>query len=243
MPVVVVSVVKCVATRTPGGKKRKDAGRRVNHGHRHPHEQQHERQRAAACAVAVSIALTTTTAIPGNAALASPGSKPPPLISTPEGCTVKALDLFADVRAKFSLEVSTGALPEAVLTLGGCDYSGKNLHGKILSGVNADGSNFEGADLSATEMSRTSARNSNLRGVNFASANAYEARFDGSDLRGANFDGALLSNATFGKGEDGKWANVDGVNFDGALVSSSDARKLCQNPTLDVEGEIAIGGC
>lgn len=240
MPVVVVVSavsVKCVATPV-----KRDAGRRVR-GHRHQQreQQQHAQQRAAACAVAVSIALTT--AIPGSAALASPGSKPPPLISTPEGCTVKALDLFADVRAKFSLEVSTGALPEAVLTLGGCDYSGKNLHGKILSGVNADGTNFEGADLSATEMSRTSARNSNLRGVNFASANAYEARFDGSDLRGANFDGALLSNATFGKGEDGKWANVDGVNFDGALVSSSDARKLCQNPTLDVEGEIAIGGC
>lgn len=242
MPVVVVVSavsVKCVATPV----KRRDAGRRVD-GHRHQQqqlEQRHAQQRAAACAVAVSIALTT--AIPGSVALASPGAKPPPLISTPEGCTVKALDLFADVRAKFSLEVSTGALPEAVLTLGGCDYSGKNLHGKILSGVNADGTNFEGADLSATEMSRTSARNSNLRGVNFASANAYEARFDGSDLRGANFDGALLSNATFGKGEDGKWANLDGVNFDGALVSSSDARKLCQNPTLDVEGEIAIGGC
>ena len=79
--------------------------------------------------------------------------------------------------------------------------------------------------------------------VNFASANAYEARFDGSDLRGANFSNALLSNASFGKGEDGRWANVEGAEFEGALLSSSDARKLCQNPTLDIEGQIAVGGC
>jgi uncharacterized protein YjbI with pentapeptide repeats len=106
-----------------------------------------------------------------------------------------------------------------------------------------DGTNFENADASETEMSRTSARNSNLRGVNFASANAYEARFDGSDLRGANFANALLSNASFGKGEDGRWANVEGAEFEGALLSLSDARKLCQNPTLDIEGQIAVGGC
>ena len=241
MPIVVVSAVSdATRTATPanGRAERRAEAQKIIILRRQ--SERIQRARGAACAAAVSIALTTSTAIP---AMASPGSKPAPLVSTEEGCTVKALDSFADVRAKFSLEVSTGALPEAVLTLGGCDYSGKNLRGKILSGVNADGTNFEKADLSETEMSRTSARNSNLRGVNFASANAYEARFDGSDLRGANFDGALLSNATFGKGEDGKWANVDGVNFDGALVSSSDARKLCQNPTLDVEGEIAIGGC
>ena len=192
-------------------------------------------------AVALSLALATS---PLDAdAVASVGQKPPPTISTPEGCTLRALDAFSDVRAKFSLEVSTGALPEAVLTLTGCDYSGKQLRGKILSGVVMDGTNFENADASETEMSRTSARNSNLRGVNFASANAYEARFDGSDLRGANFANALLSNASFGKGEDGRWANVEGAEFEGALLSLSDARKLCQNPTLDIEGQIAVGGC
>ena len=113
-------------------------------------------------AVALSLALATS---PLDAdAVASVGQKPPPTISTPEGCTLRALDAFSDVRAKFSLEVSTGALPEAVLTLTGCDYSGKQLRGKILSGVVMDGTNFENADASETEMSRTSARNANLRG-------------------------------------------------------------------------------
>jgi len=113
-------------------------------------------------AVALSLALATS---PLDAdAVASVGQKPPPTISTPEGCTLRALDAFSDVRAKFSLEVSTGALPEAVLTLTGCDYSGKQLRGKILSGVVMDGTNFENADACETEMSRTSARNSNCAG-------------------------------------------------------------------------------
>lgn len=189
----------------------------------------------------VGVALAASLTLPS--AHAAPGTRPEPLVNTPDGCTVRALDAFADVRAKFSLEVSTGAMPEAVLTLTGCDYGGANLRGKILSGVVADGTNFEGADVSETEMSRTSARDSNLKNVNLSSANAYEARFDGSDLRGANFENALLSNATFGRGASGEWANLEGANFEGALVSSSDARKLCANPTLDIEGQIAVGGC
>ena len=65
----------------------------------------------------------------------TPGQRPEPLVNTADGCTVRALDAFADVRAKFSLEVSTGAMPEAVLTLTGCDYGGAALRGKILSGA------------------------------------------------------------------------------------------------------------
>ena len=190
----------------------------------------------------VALAASLTILAP-EGARGTPGQRPEPLVNTVDGCTVRALDAFADVRAKFSLEVSAGAMPEAVLTLTGCDYGGAKLRGKILSGAVADGTNFEGAEMSETEMSRTSARDSNLRNVDFRSANAYEARFDGSDLRGANFENALLSNASFGRGANGTWANLDGANFEGALVSSSDARKLCENPTLDVEGQIAVGGC
>ena len=59
-------------------------------------------------AVALSLALATS---PLDAdAVASVGQKPPPTISTPEGCTLRALDAFSDVRAKFSLEVSTLSL-------------------------------------------------------------------------------------------------------------------------------------
>jgi uncharacterized protein YjbI with pentapeptide repeats len=62
----------------------------------------------------------------------------------PGGCTAEALDMFKEIRAKFSLEVGSGALPEAVLDLGGCDYSGMDLTGRVLSGVLASNANFGG---------------------------------------------------------------------------------------------------
>ena len=35
-----------------------------------------------------------------------------------------------------------------------------------------------------------------------------------------------------------------GAEFEGALLSIAATRgKLCQNPTLDIEGQIAVGGC
>ena len=113
--------------------------------------------------VALSLALATS---PVDAdAVASVGQKPPPTISTPEGCTLRALDAFADVRAKFSLEVSTGALPEAVLTLTGCDYSGEaRCEGRFCRASSWTGRILKTPTRAETEMSRTSARNANLRG-------------------------------------------------------------------------------
>jgi hypothetical protein len=54
--------------------------------------------------------------------LAGAGEKPPPVRDMEGGCTLGALDLYSSVRATFSLEVGTGALPEAILDLavGGC---------------------------------------------------------------------------------------------------------------------------
>jgi hypothetical protein len=36
--------------------------------------------------------------------------------------------------------------------------------------------------------------------------------------------------------------NLDGANFEGALLSSSDAQRVCENPTVDDYGR-AILGC
>ena len=76
---------------------------------------------------------------------------------------MEALDLFKETRAKFSLEVGTGALP-IILDLGGCDYSGADLSGKVLSGAIASGANFERANLTGGEMSRAKAIGTNFRG-------------------------------------------------------------------------------
>ena len=188
---------------------------------------------------ALALAFTLTSCGP---ALAGAGEKPPLVIDMPGGCTLEALDLFKDTRAKFSLEVGTGALPEAVLDLKGCDYSGQDLTGKILSGVVATGADFSNAKIVGAEMSRAKAAEVNFNGADMSSTNFYEVNFAGSDLRNVNFDNAILTNARFGKGKNGEWAQLDGVNWDGALLSSSDAQRVCENPTVDDYGK-AILGC
>jgi uncharacterized protein YjbI with pentapeptide repeats len=174
--------------------------------------------------------------------LSEPGQRPPPVAEMPGGCTLDALDLFKDTRAKFSLEVGTGALPEAVLDLATCDYSGANMDGKVLSGAIASNATFDDVSFTGGEMSRAKAVDSSWKGANLSSTNFYEVNFAGSDLRGANFDNAILTNARFGKDAKGKWADLDGVNWDGALLSSSDAQRVCENPTVDEYGR-AILGC
>ena len=187
----------------------------------------------------VAGALTLTSCGP---AAAEAGQKPPPVIDMPGGCTLEALDLFKDTRAKFSLEVGTGALPEAVLDLGGCDYSGQDLSGKILSGVIATGANFSNATLVGAEMSRAKGQDAIFTGANMRSVNAYEVNLGGSDLTNVDFDNAILTNARFGKGKGGEWAKLGGANWEGALLSSSDAQRVCENPTVDDYGK-AILGC
>ena len=177
-----------------------------------------------------------------TASLADPGQRPPPVASMPGGCTLDALDLFASTRAKFSLEVGTGALPEAILDLTSCDYTGAEMDGKILSGAIASNAIFDKVSFTGGEMSRAKAVDSSFRGANLSSTNFYEVNFAGADLRDANFDNAILTNARFGKDTQGNWANLDGVNWDGALLSSSDAQRVCENPTVDDYGK-AILGC
>jgi len=192
-------------------------------------------------AVASASLALALSACPGPA-LAEAGQKPPPVRDMPGGCTIEALDLFKDTRAKFSLEVGTGALPEAILDLGGCDYSGADLDGKVLSGAIMSGANFEGAIFTGGEASRAKAVGTNFRGSVLRGTNFYEVSFAGADLRGADFDNAILTNARFGRDGGGNWAQLDGVNWEGALLSSSDAQRACENPTVDDYGR-AILGC
>lgn len=191
---------------------------------------------------ATALAVVLSTMSPVGSAIAGDDDDKKFVRNMLGGCTPDKLDLFKDVRAKFSMEASTGALPEAILDLDKCDYSNIDLDAKVLSGLIARNANFENSQLTHTEMSRTDARGSNFKGVNFKDTNAYSTRFDGSNMENANFENVILSGASFGK-YNGEWANMKGANFEGALLSSSDARELCKNPTLDLEGQMNVGGC
>ena len=100
--------------------------------------------------VGVALSLSVSLSTP----LSASAEQPPPVRLMDGGCSLENLDLFKDTRAKFSLEVGTGALPEAVLDLGGCSYAGQDLTGKVLSGVIASNADFQGGKLVQMEMSR-----------------------------------------------------------------------------------------
>ena len=59
----------------------------------------------------------------------------------PECCRLEALDKFAETRAVFSQEASSG-MDEAFVDVRGCDYSKMDLTSKVFSGVLMRGANF-----------------------------------------------------------------------------------------------------
>lgn len=66
---------------------------------------------------------------------AGPAPRTPPVLEVAGRCSLEALDVFAETRAKFSQEASGGNMTEALVDIRGCDYSNKDLSGKVLSGV------------------------------------------------------------------------------------------------------------
>jgi hypothetical protein len=191
--------------------------------------------RAAAAAAAAALLLSVSAPLPASA-LAPP-------TSDPARCAVSRLKDFAGVRASFSAEVGSGALPEAVLDLRECSFAKLDLNAAVLSGAVLDDADFSGAQLVHADAARASARRANFRGATLTDANFFAVSFNGADLRGAVMSNAILSNATFGRdgGKDGVWAQLGGVDWEGALLSRSDATRLCENPTVDDEGRAVLG--
>lgn len=186
-------------------------------------------------AVAAAAALYLSAASPALA-LAPPSTDP-------ARCDVSRLKDFAGVRASFSMEVSGGALPEAVLDLRDCNFGSKlSLKDAVFSGAILDGAQLPGAQLPHADFARASARRTNLAGASLVDANLFAVAFDGADLRGAVFTNAIMGNVSMGKDkESGAWAELGGADFEGALLSRSDARTVCLNPTIDDEGRAVLG--
>ncbi|KAG2441713.1 hypothetical protein HXX76_003329 [Chlamydomonas incerta] len=176
-------------------------------------------------------------------AMAAKSKLPPIDVNDPNRCTVGALDKFADTRAAFSQESSGGNMVEAIVDVRDCDFSGKNLSGKVMSGVILEGADFTGAKFVGSQFARANARSAKMAGADFTDTNLYSTQFEGADLQGANFENSILTGSTFGKNEDGVWANLKGARFEGALVSSSDIGRICENPTLEMSTRKYELGC
>ncbi|GLC43697.1 hypothetical protein PLESTB_000409300 [Pleodorina starrii] len=171
-------------------------------------------------------------------------SKLPPIdTANPNRCDVSALDKFADTRAAFSQESSGGNMVEAIVDVRECDFSGKDLSGKVMSGVILERADFSGVKFIGSQFARANARSAKLAGADFTDTNLYSTQFDGADLQGANFENSILTGSTFGRNEEGVWANLKGAHFEGALVSSSDIGRICENPTLELSTRKYELGC
>ena len=170
-------------------------------------------------------------------------AQPPPSAEAEAArCNPLRLKAFASTRASFSAEASRGSLPkEAVIDMRGCSLAGLKLEAEVFSGAQLDGADLHGANLLHTDWARASARGANLAGANLKDSNLFNVDLRGANLQGTIFSNALLSGANFGKDEKGQWAQMEGAELEGALLSSSDTRSLCLNPTIDVDGAIALG--
>jgi len=205
--------------------------------------------RRAACRCAVAADAPPLSAAP-LAAVAAAASLllcwPAPAVALaapsadPARCNVSRLKDFASTRASFSMEVSGGALPEAVLDLRDCVFGSLNIRDAVFSGARLDGANLAGSTLPHADFARATARRTNLSQSSLVDSNLFAVAFDGADLRGVDFTNAIMGNATLGKDGD-QWAQLAGANFEGALLSKSDAKTVCLNPTLDDEGRAVLG--
>jgi len=178
-----------------------------------------------AVTVAVSLALAS---VPSARAL-------PPPSNDPARCDRVQLAKFRATRASFSMEVGSGALPEAVLDLRACDFHGADLVSEVLSGGILDGANFSDANLTKVDASRARARGGNFAGAKLVDTNLFEVDFSDADMRGAVFTNAVLSSVSF------RNAKLQGADFEGALLSSSDVNTLCTNTTLEDEARAVLG--
>ncbi len=100
---------------------------------------------------------------------------------------------------------------EAVVDLGGADFSGAALAFSRLSRVNLGETNLSKADLQAANLSKSYLGEANLSGANLRWAN-----LAGADLFGANLSGADMTHVNL------KGANLMGANLSGCCLNEAD---------------------
>jgi uncharacterized protein YjbI with pentapeptide repeats len=149
-----------------------------------------------ASAAIVGAVLSWTLALAAPDALAARSRLPPPS-NDASRCTLEALDKFAETRAVFSQEASSG-MEEAYVDVRGCNYSNLDLTGKVFSGVLMRGANCSRSKFVGVEFARADAKSADLSNTDFTDANAYSSIFDGANLENAEFENAILTGVHLG---------------------------------------------
>lgn len=142
----------------------------------------------------LAVVLSATLVLTGPPHALAARNKLPPPVASAERCTLAALDKFAETRAVFSQEASSG-MEEAFVDVRMCDFSNLDLAGKVFSGVLMRGADFSGSSFVGVEFARVDAKSANLTNANFTDINGYNAIFDGANLENAQFENAILTGA------------------------------------------------
>lgn len=163
---------------------------------------------------------------PAQPSAAASGVRLPPLDTDPNRCE----------RAFTGNTIGqANAVSDKILDLRFCDFSGKNLTAKTLSGALLSDTNLSGANLQEVVMSKAYAVGANFEKADLTNAVVDRVVFDNANLKGAVFVNAVITGATF----DG--ADLTNANFEDALIGSEDAKRLCANSTVTGETRIQIG--
>jgi uncharacterized protein YjbI with pentapeptide repeats len=127
------------------------------------------------------------------------------------------------------------AVSDKLMDLRQCNYSGKSLSAKVLSGALVSDANFSNANLKETVMTKAYAVGANFEGADLTNAVVDRVDFSKANMKNAKFHNAVITGVVW------KDTNLEGASFDEALIGNEDAKRLCLNPTLTGESRIEVG--
>lgn len=184
-------------------------------------KRQHESSIISKVAAGLAAAAIGLAAQPSLAAF-----KLPPLDNDPDRCD----------RAYTGNTIGqANAVSDKLMDLRKCNYHGKTLSAKVLSGALVSGADFSDAILRETVMTKAYAVGANFEGADLTNAVVDRVDFSKANMKNTKFHNAIITGVQF------KDADLSGASFDEALIGNEDAKRLCLNPTLKGESRVEVG--
>lgn len=181
----------------------------------------HRRVASALGASALALSLTLATPTSSRAEI-----RLPPVDPDPDRCE----------RAFVGNTIGqANAVSDRILDLRKCEYDGKDLSTKTLSGALMVDASFKGTNLTEVVMSKAYALNADFTGANFTNAVVDRVTFDGANLANADFHNAVITGTTY------EGTDLTGATFEEALIGKEDVKRLCDNPTVKGPTRFEVG--
>lgn len=174
----------------------------------------------------VAASLSATLALGGLPGVAHAEMRLPPIDQDPLRCE----------RAYVGNTIGqANAVSDRILDLRKCNYDGKDLSTKTLSGALMVDASFKGSNMTEVVMSKAYALNADFTGADFTNSVVDRVTFDEANLTNANFRNAVITGATYEN------TILTGATFEESLIGKEDVKRLCENPTLVGETRFQVG--